>query len=270
MKKSLIIILGIALVACGSNDKQKAESLYADAAQLYLAKDYTEAKNLLDTIHTKYPRQVDSRKRADTLLWRITIDEINRDMPAIDSTLSTLLAKAETIAKNYKFIKDDKYQTVGDYEHRNMGNASNAARSYLKPITDEQGNFRIVSNLVGRSINHRQVVAKTADKTASSVVARNEASNSYNDFGVTHEAVNYHQSEIADIIAFMQQNANEQIEITLKGDKDYSYKISKNDVKVILETYDFAQTLKEVYRVQQQKAEYTKIYNVLTLRLPKQ
>lgn len=270
MKKILVIIFAIAFVACGSNDKQKVEALYRNATERYQAKDYDKAKSLLDSLHSQYPRQVESRKLADTLLWHITIDEIDRDMPNIDSTLSMLLTKAEAIAKSYKFIKDEKYQTVGNYEHRNMGNASNTTRTYLKPIADEHGNFRLVSNLVGRSIKHRQIIARVGDTSASSVVANDEASNTYNDFGVSHESVNYNQSEVADLIAFMQQNADKQIAIVLKGEKDYSYKISKNDVKVILETYDFAKTLEQVYRLQQQKAEYSKMYKVLTLRLSKQ
>ena len=108
MKKSIIILAATILIACGNSDRQKADALYLRASKLYETKTYDEAKRLLDTIHTLYPRQVESRKRADTLLWRITLDEVERDIPIVDSTLRHLLLKAETIAKDYRLVKDAK------------------------------------------------------------------------------------------------------------------------------------------------------------------
>jgi len=75
--------------------------------------------------------------------------------------------------------------------------------------------------------------------------------------------------EVEQLISFFRQNADKQIEIILKGDKDYSYKISKSNVKTILDTYDFAKILKEVYGNQARKTEMTKVYKVLSLRLSK-
>ena len=232
MKKSIIILAATILIACGNSDRQKADALYLRASKLYETKTYDEAKRLLDTLHTLYPRQVESRKRADTLLWRITLDEVERDIPIVDSTLRQLLLKAETIAKDYRLVKDAKYQTVGDYEHKNMQNASNVSRTYLKPIADDA------------------------------------ACNKYNDFGVTYEQVIYRRKDLDDIVNFFSQNTDKNIEIVLKGEqKDYSYKISKSDVKIIVQTYDFAKILEDIYRNQIRKAELTKMYNVMTLRL---
>ncbi|MDO4726532.1 MAG: hypothetical protein Q4A56_04840 [Porphyromonadaceae bacterium] len=270
MKKSIMLFaMACLLIACGQNEEKKAGIIYQNALTFYNEKSFDNAKNLLDSLHAKYPRQVEYRKKADTLFWQITIDEINRDMPIIDSALQTLLKDAESIAKNYKFTKDEKYQEVGDYEHKNMQNAGNSNRTYLKPITDERGRFRIISNLVGKSIKHKQIVAKVGDANASSVVANDEKYNSYNDFGVNYELVNYSEDEVKSLIDFFRQRADSQIEIVLKGEKDYSYKISKNNVKIILETYDFAQILKEVYKNQAHKSEMSKVYNILTLRLSK-
>ncbi len=270
MKKTIMLFaMACLLIACGQNEEKKASIIYQNALTFYNEKSFDNAKNLLDSLHAKYPRQVEYRKKADTLFWQITIDEINRDMPIIDSTLQTLLKDAETIAKNYKFTKDEKYQEVGDYEHKNMQNAGNSNRTYLKPITDERGKFRLISNLVGKSIKHRQVVAKVGNASAETSLAKDEDYNSYNDFGVNYELVNYNEDEVKNLIDFLRQNADNQVEIVLKGKKDYSYKISKNNVKIILETYDFAQILKEVYKNQSHKTEMSKVYNILTLRLSK-
>ena len=270
MKKSIIFFtIACLLSACGQTEEKKAATLYDNAMRFYKENSLDNAKNLLDSIHAKSPRQVEYRKKADTLLWRITIDEINRDMPQVDSALKALLQDAEAIAKNYRFTKDEKYQQVGDYEHKSMQNAINSSRTYLKPIADEQGKFRLISNLVGKSIKHRQIVAKVGDATASTAEAKDEARNSYNDFGVNYELVNYTAPEVEQLISFFRQNADKQIEIILKGDKDYSYKISKSNVKTILDTYDFAKILKEVYGNQARKAEMTKVYKVLSLRLSK-
>ena len=84
----------------------------------------------------------------------------------------------------------------------------------------------------------------------------------------SYEQVIYRRKDVDDVVNFFSQNTDKNIKIVLKGEqKDYSYKISKSDVKIIVQTYDFAKILEDIYRNQTRKAELTKMYNVMTLRL---
>ena len=271
MKKILFVILIVCIsICCGNNDKINASKIYNNALSFYSKNMFDSAKIELDLLHSTFPRQVEYRRKADTLLWKITIDKINLDMPVVDSTLQILVNQAESIAKNYKFIKNEKYQTIGDYEHTSIQNALNTDRTYLKPITDEHGNFRIISNLVGKGIKHRSIVASTGSSSAETAVVSDDESNSYNDFGVNYESVNFNENNVKDLLYFMGNNANSPIKITLKGEKkDYSYNISKNDVKVILETYDFSKILKEIYINQLKKKEMQQIFENLNMKMTK-
>ena len=121
---------------------------------------------------------------------------------------------------------------------------------------------------MGHPRAQRRLTARVGDISASTPVADYAACNKYNDFGVTYEQVIYRRKDVDDIVNFFSQNTDKNIEIVLKGEqKDYSYKISKSDVKIIVQTYDFAKILEDIYRNQIRKAELTKMYNVMTLRL---
>ncbi|MDR3327854.1 MAG: hypothetical protein LBT04_07030 [Prevotellaceae bacterium] len=267
MKKTLLVFLTVLLVACAETDEQKANKLLQKARDFYVAQQADTAKIILESIHTLYPRQVNYRRQADTLLWTITFNEITRQIPQIDSTLFFLCNSAEKIAKDYKLQKDEKYQPIGDYEHISMSNAINTGRSHLKPITDEHGNFRFISNLAGNPIHHKAVEIESGDISAETATASEVECNYYSDFGVTYEMVNFSEEKAKNFILFVKNNADKKLKIRLKGDKEYSYTFNSKDVRVFVETFDFALLLKDIHRNRQKKSEMEKTLNFVRNRL---
>ena len=60
MKKSIIFFtIACLLSACGQTEEKKAATLYDNAMRFYKENSLDNAKNLLDSIHAKYPRQVE-------------------------------------------------------------------------------------------------------------------------------------------------------------------------------------------------------------------
>lgn len=268
MKKiTFLAIIVLAAIACGKDDKQKALEVLQSAEATFQQNQFAETKVLLDSLHRTYPRLVDVRREADTLLWKVLVSEINRDMPEIDSTLKTLHSQAEEIAKNYKFVKDAKYQTLGDYEHKNMQNTINTERTYLKPITDEEGNFRIISTLVGKSLSHNQLMVSAGAQSVATSQIRPEAINSYNDFGVNYELSNFSDSTVAAVASFIGDNLKTPMTVTLKGNAEFSYKLSEKSATIIAETYRFSEILKKASHYQKLKTEKLKTLEVMQLRL---
>jgi len=246
MKKVLLLLLVFFAVSCAENDKQKAEKVFAEAEKSFAQNNFEQAKILIDSIHKAFPRQVDFRRKCDTLSWKMTIAEIEIELPNLNLQIKNDVLEAEKIAKNFKFIKDEKYQVVGDYEHISMNTAANAGRNYLKPITDEKGNFRFISTLVGRKLNHRALRANVGDLSAETQKAAETNCNSYNDFGVNYETALFTTETAKDFILFIMQNADNQIKITLLGDKDFSYNLTKKDANVFVETFNFSLLLKNI------------------------
>ncbi|MDR0829398.1 MAG: hypothetical protein LBN95_04700 [Prevotellaceae bacterium] len=267
MKKLLFILSIILFVSCAESDRKQAEKLFFDAQNFYSENNFDAAKNAIDTLHARFPRQVEFRRKCDTLAWKITIDEIARELPQIDSTLVGELAEAEKIAKNFKFFKDDKYQQIGDYEHISMNTAANAGRNYLKPITDEYGNFRFVSTLVGQKINHRAVSATVGDLSAETQKAAENSINGYSDGITSYETVLFNTETAKNFILFLCDNIDNQVKITLLGDKNYSYNLSKKDLKIFVETFNFSLLLKNINENQQKKTALEQTFKALKLKI---
>ena len=244
--KLICILISFVFVSCVKNNKQKSEKLFFEIEKFYSENNFEQAKNLIDTLHANFPRQVEFRRKCDTLSWKMTIAEIKTELPKLNAQIESDCLIAEQIAKKFKFIKDEKYQVVGDYEHISMNTATNSGKNYLKPITDEKGNFRFISTLVGRKLNHRALQASVGGISGETQKASENNSNSYNDFGVNYETALFTTETAKDFILFIMQNADNQIKITLLGDKEYSYNLTKKEANIFVETFNFSLLLKTI------------------------
>jgi len=268
MKKvlSFLIILFV-LVSCSENDTQKVEKLFVEAQTHYLENDFGTTRLLLDSIHKNFPRQINFRRKADTLSWKITVAEIESELPILNEQLKNECYEAETIAKNFKFIKDEKYQTIGDYEHISMSTAANAGRNYLKPVTDEKGKFSFISTVVGQKLEHRALRATLENLSGETQKAAENDCNSYNDFGVNYETTLFNAENAKDLILFLVQNSDSQIKITLLGKKEFSYNLSKKDLKTFCETFNFSLLLKNIAVNQAKKDKLEREYRYLNEKI---
>ena len=253
MRKILLLLLIFFAISCTENDKQKVEKVFADTEKSFAQNNFEQARILIDSIHKAFPRQVDFRRKCDTLSWKMTIAEIETELPNLNAQIESDCLEAEKIAKNFKFIKDEKYQVVGDYEHILMNTAANAGRNYIKPITDEKGNFRFISTLVGRKLNHRALRASVGDTFIETQKTAETNCNSYNDFGINYETALFTTETAKDFILFIMQNADNQIKITLLGDKEFSYNLTKKDANIFAETFNFSLLLKTIAENQAKK-----------------
>jgi hypothetical protein len=266
------LLLVLIFVSCVENDRNKAEKLFAEATKCYDANNLEAAKSLLDSVHTKFPRQVEFRRKADTLLWKITVVEIEKELPLIDAELKTLCIDAEKTAENFSFIKDEKYRTLGDYEHKAMNTAANTGRNYLKPITDEKGNFRFISTLVGHNINHRALRAECETLISETQSAAASDCNSYNDFGVNYETALFTVETAKDFILFIADKAYASdcnLKITLLGNKNFSYILRKKDAKIFADTFTFSVILKNIDFFQNKKNELENLLSLLSRKVGK-
>ena len=270
MKKilSFLIILFV-FFACAENDKQKAEKVFAETEKLFAENNFGAAKILIDSIHKAFPRQVEFRRKCDTLSWKMTIAEIETELPKLNAQIENDCLEAEKIAKNFKFFKDEKYQDVGDYEHISMNTAANAGRNYLKPITDEKGNFRFISTLVGRKLNHRALRASVGDTFVETQKASENNCNSYNDFGVNYETALFTTETAKDFILFIMQNIDNQLKITLLGDAGaiHTLPLPKKDANIFAETFNFSLLLKNIAENQAKKEKMEREFMYLSERM---
>ena len=105
MKKGLFFTCWCAmlLMACQPSETQIAQQLISNARTLVDDGQWRQARIVLDSLHTFYPKQVDQRRVAKALEDSITYLEAQRTLAYVDTILPPLLAQADQLIKLFKF-----------------------------------------------------------------------------------------------------------------------------------------------------------------------
>ncbi len=237
------VVLFISLSSCvsGQSDEAKAEERLQKIEQLIDEYAYNSAKSEIDSIHLLYPRMVDKRRTAQTYMDTIVRRESTRSIAYCDSMLQIKQEKAKAMEVNFKFEKDEKYQNIGSYVHRSLRTELNAGRNFLKIYIDELANIYMTSYYSGAKLNQTQLTASFGNSFAETAIipTSNSSNYSFTDNGQRWEMLTFKNEETLPVIEFVNQYADKQVKITLKGDKNYSYILSPQDKKAIAESYNF-------------------------------
>ena len=85
MKKFILLAMIIGAAACGKTDDQLAMEQYESADSAYKAGNHALALAYIDSLNTKYPKQVAARKKAKIIELNIKIAEQERNLQTADS-----------------------------------------------------------------------------------------------------------------------------------------------------------------------------------------
>lgn len=272
MKQNLLLsalVVLLLLSSCAAKKDTEADVLYQHAVEAYNSQDYATAQQLIDSLHRTYVTRVDLRRSADTIAWRMDLLNIKQQSPVNDSLLEVRCAEAETMAKNFKYEKDEQYQDLGIYEHTRLATTNNTSRSYLHASTDEHGKFSLMAQYVGKPINFRAVVVEFDKARLETETVDESSCNVFTRDGVNCEMVLFDQETAGKLPAVLADNYENNTKVTViyHGDTDYSYTLSNGDVIAFIETYRFSLLLKEIHMLQTQKENNAKRLVLLQERL---
>lgn len=248
-----LVLVIFTLSSCGPSklsDKELALDHLNKAERCFSKNELNAAKLQLDTINKQFPKEVATRKKADMLFTRIQLLEQKRNLVYADSLVIIKQVEFDSIAKNFNFEKDEKYEDVGNYIYKKQGTEENAGRTYIKPLVEETGMF-ILSSLYCsvKPIKHNHAKFSVGDLFAETEVVPEESGYNYSfkDGNATFETVIYRSNSNEAIANFVQQNANKPILVTLTGAKGkMSYTLSSNEKKAISEAYNLSIVLKDL------------------------
>ncbi|MDR1679674.1 MAG: hypothetical protein LBR81_07855 [Prevotellaceae bacterium] len=247
-----ILVVALVFAACGKKPATEAELAQAHflAAEQYFADNkLNAAKFELDTIKSLYPKQVAVRRRADSLFIKIQLIELKRNLVYADSLLRVKQPSLDSAARNFVFEKNESYEDLGNYVYKALRTEVKAGSTYIKPLVDENGNFLLTSVLYGGAIGHYQARFSVGSLFAETdkVTPDMGYSHSFVDNGSTIETVIYKGDSNKEIAAFVQQNADKAILVTLTGAKGKrSYTLSAAERKAISESYNLSVIVSDV------------------------
>ena len=152
---SLCVLL---LVACAPSDTEQAQVLVQQAQTLVDNGQWRQARIVLDSVHTVYPKEVAQRRLAKALGDSITYLEAQSTLAYADSMLPPLLEQSDKLLKQFKYEKDDQYEDKGRYVHRLLNTSSNTARNFLQAYVRDDRQTIVKSYYYGsHQVNQQQV-----------------------------------------------------------------------------------------------------------------
>lgn len=153
---NLILITATILIFsnCAEDVEKMAEPLLNRAQQSYNQKQYALAKLQIDSIKQIYPKAFDTRAKAQELYIEVELAEAHIGKVYIDSLLNINQTKIPELRKGLYLDKDTRYQDLGTYYATRHRTEKNLYRTYLRPQTDENGVFTIVSFYRGQIKAH--------------------------------------------------------------------------------------------------------------------
>lgn len=256
MRKTVLMIwvntLTIIFIASCGTEKASTPEQLLERAKYMATMDPQGALLAIDSLHELYPKDIRSRRIADTIEWQIEFSEAEKNLPVLDSVLQNDSMRLQELSKQFYYSKIDQYQDFGTYEHRRFQTENNAGRCYIKPTVNDLGEIVLISYYSGRKEEHSgfTVIADGFEKS----VRDSENISGFMDDGTYREFITISDSVDDGITGFIASSEGE-VSVRLSGEDEYEYKMSANDVAAFRETMKLAKLLQEMklYHIQIRK-----------------
>lgn len=103
------------LSACNSNDRNDAYALLNEARQAVELKSFDNARMLIDSLRSTYPKEFDARREALAFVDTLELEQAKQDLSIADSAYTFKQFEVEDIKSAFVLEKQEKYQTTGYY-----------------------------------------------------------------------------------------------------------------------------------------------------------
>lgn len=255
MKKGLLMMcLCCTLFSCNDTEKKAGEKLQA-ARHAFEQGSYNEAKILIDSIKTLYPKAFDVRRAGIGLMQEIELKEQERSLVYLDSMLQTKQQVFDAIKSKYVFEKDAEYQNIGHYLHPSQVIEKNLHRSFLRFQVDENGIMSMTSIYCGfRNIHHIAVKVIAPDGSFAETPASKDSYET-TDLGEKIEKADYKMGEDGNVMGFLYLNKDKNIKIQYQGERPYSTAMSPTDRQALADVYELAQLLSSISEIKKNMEE---------------
>ena len=255
MKKGLLMMcLCCTLFSCNDTEKKAEEKLQA-ARHAFEQGNYNEAKILIDSIKTLYPKAFDVRRAGIGLMQEIELKEQERSLLYLDSMLQAKQQVFDAIKSKYVFEKDAEYQNIGHYLHPSQIIEKNLHRSFLRFQVDENGIMSMTSIYCGfRNIHHIAVKVIAPDGSFAETPASKDSYET-TDLGETIEKADYKMGEDGNVMGFLYLNKDKNIKVQYRGEHPYSIAMSPTDRQALADVYELAQLLSSISEIKKNMEE---------------
>ena len=266
----------ILLSTCGDNSHEASEQ-YEKAVKLFEAGQYESARNAIDSIEQLYPKAFKQIKEGMLLLCKVKQKESERNLLYIDSVLKVRRSELEAAKKAFRFEKDAKYQTEGNYVYNKLPKQEAITRSQLKVLVTENGQMQLASVYYGSApLKHSSIRVTLPDKSKAETLAIGyDGANNYrfsND-GKYTEIVTYKDGQCSAVASLIADNTDKAITLTYLGGSRYTLaldRLTREAVKATRDLYNLMRNVDDLSREYQLNVRTLELADKQVMQLEKQ
>lgn len=247
-KTVLFAAAALFLFSCVSKVEDPAEVLLSRARVEYENGKYNNTRVLLDSIKIVSPKAYKTLREAEKLRREAMKKECERNVVFYEDALQSLTATRDSIAAEFDFNFDKRYQNKGYYTVPSQAMAQNVYNNFLRASVHEDGAMYLTSFYRGKSIRHKIVKLSAGDTYVSCdkpFLERN-----YKDLGVNNERRDYKYGEDGGLIEFVLLTEGA-IEVELSGaNGKANYTLRPADAAAIRKAYELSLAIHAVKRAE--------------------
>ena len=247
-KTVLFAAAALFLFSCVSKVEDPAEVLLSRARVEYENGKYNNTRVLLDSIKIVSPKAYKTLREAEKLRREAMKKECERNVVFYEDALQSLTATRDSIAAEFDFNFDKRYQNKGYYTVPSQAMAQNVYNNFLRASVHEDGAMYLTSFYRGKSIRHKIVKLSAGDTYVSCdkpFLERNSK-----DLGVNNERRDYKYGEDGGLIEFVLLT-EDALEVELSGaNGKANYTLRPADAAAIRKAYELSLAIHAVKRAE--------------------
>ena len=247
------IIVCCIFVACGIPDEKLANDLVDEARTMVVNGQWRQARLVLDSVHSTYPREVAERRLAKALEDSIVYLEALSTKAYADTILPPLLGQVDVLIKQFRYEKNDKYEDHGRYVHRLLATGSNTSRNFLQAYVRDDRQTIVKSYYFGSYAVNQQYILLSADGDESQYMGSNHAFEAEG----WHEIMSLQDDRALELLNFISGHMAARIRIKGQGEKSHHswvYYLNDKEKSALSETYQLGWLMKDIRRVEQMQS----------------
>lgn len=232
-----------------TSDTERAQNLVNRAQQLVHDGNWRQARIILDSVHSIYPKEIAQRRLAMALEDSIVYLEAQVTFAYADSMLPPLIEKTDALIKLFRYEKDEKYEDYGRYVHRLLTTRENTSRNFLQVYVKDNREIVVRSYYFGSYSVQQQQITLTSNGEEVHFAGNNHGFESDG----WHEIMTIEGESALQLLNFISSHINDRIRVQGKGTKDthtWVYYLTKQEKQALSDTYQLGWLMKDIKHIE--------------------
>lgn len=177
----------------------------------------------------------------------ISLTEQERSLVYYDSLYQTLLPQADSLMKEFRYEKNEKYEDNGKYTHKLLRSTQNTSRNYIQAYVGDNARTEVKFFYYGTHPIDLQEIVLSVDSLTDRFTG---ATHAFEAEG-WHETMTLAQDDALRCLHFVDVYSNSRVRVSMEGNRSRAvFYISENDKKALISTYRLGVLMRDIQQLE--------------------